>query len=109
MARMIKRSGDLALYEKLQEGFTAIEGQARHLTNITNTFLEVTRLNSGQIDLKSEEVDLAEIAQQAVTMHRSITTNHQITCRIEPNEHDYYVRGDAARLHQIFTNLLQNA
>jgi signal transduction histidine kinase len=109
MARMIKRSGDLALYEKLQEGFTAIEGQARHLTNITNTFLEVTRLNSGQIDLKSEEIDLAEIAQQAVGMHRSTTSTHQLTCRIEPCASAYRVRGDAARLQQIFANLLQNA
>jgi PAS domain S-box-containing protein len=109
MARMIKRSGDLALYEKLQEGFTAIEGQARHLTNITNTFLEVTRLNSGQIDLKSEEIDLAEIAQQAVSIHRSTTTAHQLTCRIEPSASSYRVRGDAARMQQIFANLLQNA
>lgn len=97
------------LYDKLQEGFMAIEGQARHLTNITNTFLEVTRLNSGQIDLKLEEVDLAETAQQAIAMHRSTTTNHQLTCRIEPCEHPYRVCGDAARLQQIFTNLLQNA
>src|SRR5947209_1610258 len=109
MTRMIKRSGDLALYEMLQDGFTAIEGQARHLTNITNTFLEVTRLNSGQIDLKSEEIDLAEIAQQAVSMHGSTTTTHQLTCEIEPSESSYRVRGDAARMQQIFANLLQNA
>lgn len=109
MARMLKRSGDLALRDKLQESLTAVEGQARHLTNITNTFLEVTRLNSGQIDLKVEEVDLAEIAQQAATIHRATTTNHRIICRIESCEHPYCVRGDAARLQQIFANLLQNA
>src|SRR5918912_1592771 len=64
MARILKRSGDLALRDKLQESISAIEGQARHLTNITNTFLEVTRLNSGQIEIKTEEVDLARIAQE---------------------------------------------
>jgi signal transduction histidine kinase len=109
MARMLRRSGDLALRDKLQESMTAIEEQARHLTNITNTFLEVTRLNSGQIDLKREEVDLAEIAQQAVTTHRATTAHHQISCQVELSEYAYRVRGDAARLQQIFANLLQNA
>jgi signal transduction histidine kinase len=109
MARILKRSGDLVLRDKLQESISAIEGQARHLTNITNTFLEVTRLNSGQIELKIEEVDLARVAQETVTIHSTTTANHQLSCRIAPGEHAYYVHGDSERLQQIFANLLQNA
>lgn len=91
------------------ESLTTIEEQARQLTNIVNTFLEVSQINRGKLVLKLEEVNLADIAQQVVTQHAATSMNHTITCIIEPSEQPYLVMGDSARLSQILANLVQNA
>lgn len=97
------------LKARLEESHTFITEQARQLTNIVNTFLEVTRLNRGQISLSLEEVQLEEIAREAIAHYNAMLTNHTLHCRVEPADHPYVIQGDRARLFQIFTNLLQNA
>lgn len=111
MARVLRRETktDERLREKLHDSISIIEVQARQLTNIVNTFLEVTRLNRGQIALNLEETNLEEVIKQAVTEHIATSAIHQISYKIDPSEHPYIVIGDSARLLQIFANLLQNA
>jgi PAS domain S-box-containing protein len=94
---------------QMTENLSIIEEQARHLTNIVATFLEVSRLNHGETTLTLEEVDLAAIVQQVVTHHSSLSSEHTISCIIEPGEHAYLVMGDSARLQQIIANLVENA
>ncbi len=94
---------------QLLENMSIIEDQAHHLTNIVAAFLEVSRLNRGEIKLSLEEVDLAAIAQQVVSHHSSISPVHTISCIIEPDTRPYLVMGDSARLQQIIANLVDNA
>ncbi|MBO0792234.1 MAG: GAF domain-containing protein, partial [Ktedonobacteraceae bacterium] len=111
MMRNLKKSKDLApeILEKLYDSLSNIEMQTHHLTNIVNTFLEVTLLNRGQITLTLEAVDLEEIVQQAVGGHRTTSLLHQISYQIEEAEQPYILRGDQARIRQALGNLLQNA
>ncbi len=94
---------------QLIDHLSIIEEQARQLTNIVATFLEVSRLNRGELTLTFEEVDMAAIAQQVVTHHSSVSAQHSISCIIEQSEQPYLVRGDSARLQQIIGNLIDNA
>ena len=94
---------------QLIDHLTIIEEQARLLTYIVATFLEESRLNRGELTLTFEEVDMAAIAQQAVTHHSSVSAQHSISCIIEQSEQPYLVRGDSARLQQIIANLIDNA
>ncbi len=94
---------------QLIDNLSVIEEQTHQLTNIVATFLEVTRLNRGELTLACEEVDLAALAQQVVVRQSSISTEHTITCLIEPGEQPYLVMGDGARLQQIIANLVDNA
>ncbi|QBD82724.1 GAF domain-containing sensor histidine kinase [Ktedonosporobacter rubrisoli] len=111
IARTLRKAAELdpGLRDKLNESSTIIGLQAHQLTNIVNTFLEVTRLNRGQISLTLEEINLVEIVKQAVAAQSTTSTQHEISYVIEPAEHPYLVYGDRARLLQIFANLLQNA
>jgi len=98
-----------ALKLKLDESLSSIEVQTHHLTNIVNTFLEVTRLNRGQIALAEEEIQLEEVLKETIAHHSATLTNHAIHYHIEPSKYPYVLKGDKARLLQIFANLLQNA
>jgi|SRR5579875_403684 PAS domain S-box-containing protein len=91
------------------ENLATIEEQTHQLTNIVNTFLEVTQINRGQLALKLEEVDVAALAEQVVNDHSATSSSHTLTCIVEQAEHPYIVQGDSARLQQIIANLVQNA
>src|SRR5215831_15473717 len=95
--------------EHIFENLSTIAEQTHQLTNIVNSFLEVTQINRGQLGLNLEEVDLAEIATQVVANHSNTSADHHISCCIESSQHPYLVRGDGARLLQVMTNLVQNA
>ncbi len=107
--RVLRRMKDQKLSPGLIDSLTSIEAQAHQLTNIVNTFLEVTQLNSGQLVIKSELVDMAEVARQVVASHSATSAQHEISCEIAPANQPYLVKGDNSRLAQILANLLQNA
>lgn len=111
MSRQLRKTPSITpeLKTRLDEGLSSIEEQTHHLTNIVNTFLEVTRLNRGQIVLTEEDIQLEEVLKETIAHHSRTLTNHSIHSHIEPSKHPYILRGDKARLLQIFANLLQNA
>ncbi|GCE49528.1 GAF domain-containing protein [Thermosporothrix hazakensis] len=109
MARNLNKHPDLnnTLSAKLHDSISIVDDQAHQLTNIVNTFLEVTRLNKGQIIIKEEEINLPDIIHRAVEDHATTSPIHQLHFNMKEGE--YRVKGDSARLSQIFANLLQNA
>jgi PAS domain S-box-containing protein len=109
LLRMLRRTGELGKNDNRIDSLLTIEEQTHLLTDIVNTFLEVTQINRGQLVLKSEEVDLAEIARQVIANYSATSPNHLISCEIEPCAYDYVVTGDSSRLFQIVGNLVQNA
>jgi len=111
MERILRRHSEVTpeVRDKLNESLSTIEVQAHQLTNIVNTFLEVTRLNRGQIVLSTEKIDLEEVVKQAVTDHSSISPIHHIQYSTTQSERPFLLLGDKARLLQILANLLQNA
>lgn len=111
MERVLRRTPnvDQTLRDKLQDSISFIDIQGHQLTNIVNTFLEVTRLNRGQLTLSLEEVNLEEVVKQSVANHSATSPIHQISYKIEQSQQPYLVDSDKPRLQQIFANLLQNA
>jgi PAS domain S-box-containing protein len=111
VARYLSKIKDLPseLTERLFDDLSNIDSQTRHLANIVTTFLDVARLNRGQITLTLEEVDLEEIVQQTVGGHSTTSLLHEMRYEIEDDDRPYLLHGDRTRLQQILGNLLQNA
>ena len=111
LKRISKQAVDAGITKLPQviENFSVIEDQTHQLTNIVSTFLEVTRLNRGELTLQLEEVDLSALAQQVVLRYSKLSKEYSIGCFIEPVEKPYLVKGDSARLQQIIANLVENA
>ena len=115
VARILKRISQQAVdagitkLPQVIENLSVIEDQTHQLTNIVSTFLEVTRLNRGELTLQLEEVDLSALAQQVVLRYSKLSKEYSIACFIEPVEKPYLVKGDSARLQQIIANLVENA
>jgi PAS domain S-box-containing protein len=115
VTRILKRMSNQALeagitkLPQVIDNLSVIEDQSHQLTNIVSTFLEVSRLNRGELTLHFEEVDLAALAQQVVLRYSTLSKEHSIGCIIESSERPYLVMGDSARLLQIIANLVENA
>jgi signal transduction histidine kinase len=86
-----------------------IERQTRHLSRMVDDLLDVSRITHGKITLRLETLDLAAIVRAAVETSRPTIDAQHHKLRITLPDGPIWVQGDAARLTQVFANLLNNA
>jgi CheY-like chemotaxis protein len=86
-----------------------IERQARHMGRMLDDLLDVARLVRGKLELRRGPVDLERVLDDAVEAARPLLQQqgHRLDRRGPPGP--LPVDGDAARLEQVFVNLLHNA
>jgi signal transduction histidine kinase len=86
-----------------------IERQVGQMTRLVEDLLDVTRINSGQLSLVPERLDLCALVKRAVQAAEFATQkrNHQVTV-VLPDE-PLWLQADPARLEQVLMNLLVNA
>ncbi len=88
---------------------TMIERQVTQLTRLVDDLLEVSRIATGRVLLRLDRVAVNAIVERAVDSTRSLIEerNHQLTVLLPPEP--IWLFADAARLEQVFVNLLTNA
>jgi PAS domain S-box-containing protein len=84
-----------------------IEAQLDRLEALVNTLLDVSRVVAGRLELAPEQLDLAQLARDAVLRFEEAATGSgtELVLRARPA----VGRWDRTRLEQVLTNLLQNA
>ncbi|MBX3448652.1 MAG: PAS domain S-box protein [Planctomycetaceae bacterium] len=104
---LIRQDGDES--EELQTARSVIERQVRHLKRLVDDLLEVSRITTGKVRLQTGRVALNEVVERAVERIRPIVEQYQQNLSlVTPNEL-IWAQADAARLEQVFGNLLSNA
>jgi two-component system CheB/CheR fusion protein len=86
-----------------------IERQTIRLVRLVDELLDVARISRGLIELKRAPVDLATIARQAIEASRARADQRQHTLVASIPDAPVCVDGDAVRLEQVVSNLLENA
>ncbi len=101
---------DPTVSETVREHLEKVDGSARHLLNIINDILDMSRIESGRIAIKNEEFPFAKEIEQVNSMIGSQCKEKGLNYefRIDGKTDDYYV-GDGMRIRQIVINLLGNA
>jgi len=95
--------------EEVEEYLGIVFSNAERLVALVNDLLDISRIESGRVQLKVETVDLNEIVQTVVaTMQQSIHEKQQsLTVEMDPPA--IYVKGDKDKLVQVLTNYVSNA
>lgn len=94
---------------RLQHAFAVLERQSRHVTQIVDGLLEVSRIARGKIELDVKPVRIHDVLGSVLQdriPHIQKRGLHLVQRYSDP---DLWVAGDWVRLVQIFDNLLGNA
>ena len=83
--------------------------QAAQLTRLVDDLLDVSRITRGKIRLSVQNIDLAHVVRQAVETSRPLIDSRGHTLSIIGIDAPLPLRGDAVRLAQVVSNLLNNA
>ena len=86
-----------------------IRASGRHLLNLINEVLDMSKIESGQMRLAAEEMELAELVRNVLDVCGSLVKEKGHTLAVRADVAHERVRGDFGRLQQLFTNLLSNA
>ena len=101
---------DPDLPQRTREQLEKIGSSARHLLNLINDILDMSRIESGRLTIRNEEFSFSEMLEQINTMINSQCQDRKLhyACRIIGQLDDYYI-GDAMKLKQVIINILGNA
>ncbi len=96
--------------ETTREYLQKIGLSAQHLLNIINDILDMSRIESGRMNLKNEEFSFAKALAQVNTIISDQCSNKGIEyeCHVKGTVDDYYI-GDEMKLRQVMINILGNA
>ncbi|WP_225616731.1 hybrid sensor histidine kinase/response regulator [Variovorax sp. 38R] len=83
--------------------------QIDHMVRLVNDLMEVSRITRGKIELRMEPVALDAVIKDALELSRPVLEGARHTLHMDLGREPLVVRGDAVRLTQVFSNLLNNA
>ncbi len=101
---------DDSLSPQTRDYLEKIGGSARHLLELINDILDMSRIESGRIVLRKEEFSFSAMLEQINTMVMSQCEDKGLhyECRILSRVDDYYI-GDDTKLKEVLINILSNA
>ena len=86
-----------------------LDRQVGHMARQVDDLLDVSRIGQGKIALRKKRIELVPVVNHAIeaTRPQFECLGHELTVTLPPNP--VYVHGDAIRLTQVVSNLLNNA
>ena len=80
----------------------------RHLLDLINEILDISRIESGQMTISLEPVAMEELLDEVTAVVRPLAAARHVTVQRSPSCHSH-VLADHQRLRQVFLNIVSNA
>jgi CheY-like chemotaxis protein/nitrogen-specific signal transduction histidine kinase/HPt (histidine-containing phosphotransfer) domain-containing protein len=107
---------ELLLHSQLdprqREWAQAVQGSGQHLLSVINDILDYSKIESGQMELESVDLDLPELIHEVLTMFAHAAESKGVELVAHYAQHDPQltrVQGDPLRIRQVLANLVGNA
>lgn len=98
-----------ALSPEGQEQLSRLHQKAGYMNDLVESLFELTKVSSGVIEAKKEEIDLIRLLEQTTGLFDDQLTQAGLSVRRSYASDSIPVVTDGARMHQVFANLLGNA
>jgi PAS domain S-box-containing protein len=86
-----------------------ILASGRHLLDLINDVLELSRIEAGRYDLAEDNVDLGMVSRSCIAMIRSLADKSQVRTECTIPSGTAVLRADQRSIKQVVLNLLTNA
>ena len=97
------------LNEKQDEYVRDIRNSGRHLLELINEILDLSKVEAGQMELDLDPVSIPELIAHGLAMVRERAVGHGISLAREVDDDVDTAVADELKLKQVFVNLLSNA
>lgn len=109
MATAPESYGNATLPNEYRGDVMAIYRNARHLSELIDDVLDLSRIEAGRMPVIKEEVDLGEVAREAVDMVRGLAEARGLRLEVDAPDERPRLYLDRTRVRQVLLNLLTNA
>jgi PAS domain S-box-containing protein len=86
-----------------------IQSAGRHLLNLINDILDLSKVEAGRMEVFAEDFDLATLVREVADTVRPMVERNRNSLRVEVAPDVGILRTDLTKLRQILLNLLSNA
>ena len=94
--------------EQLEELVLSLERGTLRLTRLIDNLLESVRIESGQLDVRRQSIELGDVVDDARVLVEALLRQRRQPLEVDVPE-GLELQGDATRLTQVFVNLIANA
>lgn len=96
--------------DRVADCLSKISVSSRHLLGIINEVLDMSKIESGKMELHEETFSLSDLIDNLLTMSKPEINakNHKLSVSVRNIEHEN-VTGDSQRIQQVFMNIMSNA
>ena len=98
-----------AINDRQRNSLARVQRQSKRLAALINDLLDISRIESGRIQMEQESISLLEIVTQRIEEIRPQADEKSIRLDLTAPESVPTIFGDEARMGQVFTNLIGNA
>ena len=98
-----------AVPDQIEDVLTRLDKNGRHLLNLINDILDISKIEAGQLELTIEDYSMEELVMTAYTSVESLAAEKDLGLRIHIAPDLPVGRGDQHRISQVLLNLLGNA
>jgi two-component system phosphate regulon sensor histidine kinase PhoR len=110
LAETLARDAERAdVPERMRERIAKVEVETGHLVQMVNELLDLARIEGGSQLRLEDDVDLGRLAEASAERLRLFAERQGVTIAVDVEPGLPLVRGDEARLGQVFVNLVHNA
>jgi signal transduction histidine kinase len=95
--------------EKALEPLHRVNAAGKHLLDLINEVLDLSKIEAGKLELNVEAVDLARLIDEVIGTAGQLAEKNKNRLVVEAQENVGALKADPMRLKQILLNLLSNA
>ncbi len=100
---------DLNIPPEIRADISMIRRNVELEARLIDDLLDLTRIANGKVQLQRKIVDAHELLEEAAAVVRGDSSSLQPQIDLELGAAQHYIDGDAARIQQVFWNLIRNA
>jgi len=97
------------LNEKQMRYVSNIHTSGKHLLELINDILDLSKIEARKIEIKYEEFSLKEMLSECQTLVKNMASKKNIALKFEVEDLPFNISADPVRFKQIMYNLLSNA